>query len=508
MGVSALELRRRVLMAQPHKERKTGGIVSFKTHVPQVLPVSVDLLPVQVGTGDPSPENVRPISGWTGTNIGHAGKNLLGGIVLADAVVSSMPSATIYPDVKYVSFAENATTQHVINGYGASDPKVFGFKFKENTQYTFIMTCSKNTSANTNLCVAYTDGTNDYLPSVTEYGVKQTKVLVSAEGKTIRALYKRNAGGTTHLYYEESGIFEGVLTEQDFEEWAGIVYHVTFPALGKNLLPGMESGAINQSTGQDETDNTVMRCVGYIPVEPGETYTLGTLASSGNIRFFGYDKEKNYIGNAVVRNVTNATYTIGSGTYFIRFQGATERFAGVDLQFEKGESHTAYEPFNNTVYGGTLNLTTGELTVEWRKLIFTSSTSVSNTGTTNTGTWCTQSISASGENQGYGGNTPNAGDGNGLFSLGGWRYSAVTGERRAYYRYSTVRAVLFSPEHDMRTAEGRQAFYDAIGGSAEVVYRIKTPRTYQLTPAEIRALIGINCVFSDAGDVTVEFWTN
>lgn len=55
MGVSALELRRRVLMAQPHKERKTGGIVSFSTHVPQVLGVSVPLSPVQAGTGDPYP---------------------------------------------------------------------------------------------------------------------------------------------------------------------------------------------------------------------------------------------------------------------------------------------------------------------------------------------------------------------------------------------------------------------------------------------------------------------
>ena len=55
MGVSALELRRRVLMAQPHKERKTGGIVSFNTHVPQVLDVSVPLSPVQAGTGDPYP---------------------------------------------------------------------------------------------------------------------------------------------------------------------------------------------------------------------------------------------------------------------------------------------------------------------------------------------------------------------------------------------------------------------------------------------------------------------
>lgn len=69
MGVSALELRRRVLMAQPHKERKTGGIVSFKTHVPQVLGVAVPLSPVQAGTGDPSPENIRPITGHTGAAV-------------------------------------------------------------------------------------------------------------------------------------------------------------------------------------------------------------------------------------------------------------------------------------------------------------------------------------------------------------------------------------------------------------------------------------------------------
>ena len=37
----------------------------------------VGIEPVQEGTGDPSPENIRPISGWTGTNIQRTGKNLL-----------------------------------------------------------------------------------------------------------------------------------------------------------------------------------------------------------------------------------------------------------------------------------------------------------------------------------------------------------------------------------------------------------------------------------------------
>lgn len=368
--MDVMTLRRNIITGNhrlPFRERTViGNPVSFRTNADKPLnELLIPFLPIQQGTGDPSIENERPIVGRTGLNVGRTRKNMLGGMALANAVVSSIPSATIYSDSDFVSFASNAATDHVIVGYGSNNPTIIGFKFKENIQYTFIMAYSKNQKSNPNLRIFYTDGTADYLPSVSELDIKQTKVFVSASGKTIRCFAKSNVGGTTHLYYEESGIFEGVLTAQDFEEWGGTIYPVTFPALGKNLLSGMETGAINQSTGQDETDNTVMRCVGYIPVEHGETYTLGTLASSGNIRFFGYDATKNYLGNAVVRNVTNATYTVGSGTHFIRFQGATERFTGVDLQFEKGESHTAYEPFDNTVYGGTPDAVNGVLTMEW-----------------------------------------------------------------------------------------------------------------------------------------------
>ena len=38
--------------------------------------VVVDIEPVQAGSGDPSPDNVRPISGWTGCNVARAGMNI------------------------------------------------------------------------------------------------------------------------------------------------------------------------------------------------------------------------------------------------------------------------------------------------------------------------------------------------------------------------------------------------------------------------------------------------
>ena len=53
------------------------GLVSFKTNVEEPVKVMCEFSSVQEGTGDPSPDNVRPISGWTGCEITHTGKNLL-----------------------------------------------------------------------------------------------------------------------------------------------------------------------------------------------------------------------------------------------------------------------------------------------------------------------------------------------------------------------------------------------------------------------------------------------
>lgn len=51
--------------------------------IPDALPLDavklvVDIEPVQSGSGDPSPTNVRPISNWAGANVTRTGKNLWG----------------------------------------------------------------------------------------------------------------------------------------------------------------------------------------------------------------------------------------------------------------------------------------------------------------------------------------------------------------------------------------------------------------------------------------------
>lgn len=61
------------------KPTATGSIASFSDGS-DGLPVkdlTIAINPKQAGSGDPSPSNVRAISGWTGANVTRAGKNLL-----------------------------------------------------------------------------------------------------------------------------------------------------------------------------------------------------------------------------------------------------------------------------------------------------------------------------------------------------------------------------------------------------------------------------------------------
>ncbi len=60
----------------------SGSVASFPDGAdgPPLKTLSVNIEPVQSGTGDPSPTNVLPISGWTGCNVTRTGKNLLNNV--------------------------------------------------------------------------------------------------------------------------------------------------------------------------------------------------------------------------------------------------------------------------------------------------------------------------------------------------------------------------------------------------------------------------------------------
>ena len=56
----------------------TGNPLTFETDLARPLEsLAIPFTPIQAGSGDPSPTNIRPISGWTGTTIYDGGVNIL-----------------------------------------------------------------------------------------------------------------------------------------------------------------------------------------------------------------------------------------------------------------------------------------------------------------------------------------------------------------------------------------------------------------------------------------------
>lgn len=76
--ISALDKRIKTNLEAYPTDTAVGSVASFSDGADApVKSIVVGIEPVQSGTGDPSPENIRRISGWTGANITTCGKNVL-----------------------------------------------------------------------------------------------------------------------------------------------------------------------------------------------------------------------------------------------------------------------------------------------------------------------------------------------------------------------------------------------------------------------------------------------
>lgn len=179
----------------------------------------------------------------TGGNIGVAvtGKNLFGGEALADVLVAKA-GATKNETAGTVQYSASSVTGKQM--FKAPD---------KNKQYTIIL-YGKNTTdttTRTNLSWYYSDKTSDVFNFKTA-GELSYCVATSKAGKQVVGLYGYNSSGSTILYYDQCGIFEGVVTADDFEAYNGQTLTVAIP----NGLPG-----IPVTSGGNYTDENGQRWV-------------------------------------------------------------------------------------------------------------------------------------------------------------------------------------------------------------------------------------------------------
>ena len=254
-------------------------------------------------------------------------------------------------------------------------------------------------------------------------------------------------------------------------------YNVTFPALGKNLFDKnavvRKDGYTIDYNGEKQTSQTSGYTENFVPITPGVTYAI--TGAGLRVPIF-YDEDKNFISRISGQDPP-IVITAPSNSYFVRFQYLIASVDFDNWQLEKGNQASTFEPYTNTVYGGTLDLTTGVLTVDWAVV-----------------------------------NSKNV----------TWGYSSYDHVYIAYFTLPKKHGIDNFVIDEYKTVKSRfvdLVDYDARGNVANsyvcvknssidspqgfsetdfnICYELATPQTYQLTPQQITALVGDNTIWSD-----------
>lgn len=285
---------------------------------------------------------------------------------------------------------------------------------------------------------------------------------------------------------------------------------------GKNLL-GPSTCTPKKFIKQDGTignsDNWSVS--DFIPVKGGQIYTISGIINSGSAAHHAfYDSSKTFKISVLARN--HATFIVPDDASFVRLSMNTE--TPDTIQLELGSTASEFVPFEEiysvqiplgqTVYGGTLDVVSGKLVVDRIKLpVNDENKSGASLG------WL---VTSKGNRLGFPiKNTilPLIDIGNdgtdrvlcnvGKVSAGPNNANTFVPGECCLYRGSSNMFFRYITSTDITSADDAFAYLKSIG--AEFVSPIPAPVEISLTPTEIKTLLGINNVWSDAGNISITY---
>lgn len=269
-----------------------------------------------------------------------------------------------------------------------------------------------------------------------------------------------------------------------------------------------EVGNINDGSGEDLPQNNIIRTKNYIRVMSGKSYYI-KCPTSGIARLFLYAKDKSYITYVPIDNIINNIYTIPNNCEYIRFRtlAAYGTTYNNDISINYPSTDTSYHAYNGTtliiqftdgsnpivVYEGVLDVLSGLLTVyrgggdmgdlnwflnsDWNGKPAFFCDAISNIKTPPT---------ASGAVMGA------------MCSM----YRERTRDYLYVLKDETGICILMNGMLGVRDSRFTTLsdFITGVTGQ-QFVYELATPQTYQLTPTQVKFLLGENNVWADTGDI-------
>lgn len=548
-----MSLRRRVLVNQNKLVSATGNPLTFNTPLTKPLKECVvRFTPKQEGSGTPSPDNVMPISGWNGMTVYKAGKNIINIVGFSAQNVTS-PTATRNTTNNYgttlsttapasslvvtQSEAPNEQLHNYHNGYFViiDDNMVFGQTYRLSFRVTDIISNPLNASlSDWRIISPKGNANNAYVIGDRIY--RTIEYAQNTRNPERHGFEIRNCGMSCTI----SEIMVTPATDEDitYEPPSPVEIPISFPAIGKNLFNwNMPEGTATPTSSSPTprqfptnayivgfsrnnyyranyanyvknvsiTDRTISytsgSASGYgvafpVQVEAGETYTCSaTISAHASIDLSFFDSDGALISyEQVCTNKTPLSVDVPSNTVFtllVLSNGtANTEHTFSNIQLEKGSTATDYEPFDNTIYGGYVDLVNGEVVAEWAT-VHAKDLRWSN----------------------YSGNVVFYHSNVGRTA----ESSDISDKLQPYYDYGWAKA----PDNSIISGNRTSLFikHEGVTSAVEfsawleeidpiIAYKLATPNVYPLTPQTIKALKGINNIWSDTnGNITVRYWT-
>jgi hypothetical protein len=293
-----------------------------------------------------------------------------------------------------------------------------------------------------------------------------------------------------------------------------------------------ESGTINVSTGATENNSNRIRSKNFISVKPNTIYCYkqGDDRSVVTGRACFYDIDKKFInGSSSFPSGGSAFYnpvefTIPANAYYMKFSPSTNYGTtynhDICINVSDPSKNGTYEPSHitkipitlpseaGTVYGGTLDVVSGELTVDRVCHTYEGGTDDVITSYSYDSNNTCFSIRS--------GVYPHVVTGNGAESISVIKpmcdklpsimFDSMRSATQGFASQGNWAPAFAIKVSGLTTAEEYNSW--CAENKPQVSWLFATPQTYQLDPTEVKSLLGENHIWCDSGETEVEYLTN